>query len=737
MKSIENKIFALLICLFSVVGTFAQTPVPMASQSGLSYTEDFADIANWTNGFASGTGANRFGAVAVNATGTIPDGVRVSTSTATFQTGTTGGVQRGTSQTPSTQSIVLLSTGGADNSSSAAIDFFMDFTGVNAGTLSFNWASVNNSTGNRAGSLRVYASTDGVSFQEISTAQVLNFVNNTLTSGSITSVALPASFNNSATARLRFYYHNGSGGSTGSRPKISIDNLNVTAAASQPNLSVNDVTAAEGNSGSGNFTFTVSLSAPAGAGGVTFDIATADGTATVLDSDYATASTTGASIAAGQQTATFTVAVAGDTVVEPDETFFVNITNVTGATALDAQGLGTMQNDDVALPVISFQFATYAEDEAQTLVVLARRTGDLSGTSSVEFTTALDNLTGAALATGGTSCAQSGVDYVTTTSTLTFNPNDTLMGTSIQICSDLLFEPTEAFPLILFSPTNATIGPVDTIFAEINDTASQFASFDSINIGLSNETSQGSISVTSGLSTIFNLRVTLFDVEFPNSENLDVLLVGPQGQKMLLMADAGGASGLSGRTTLTFDDNAGQVLPDSSLIVRGSYEPTTWEPGQTSFLAPAPVGPYVEPGSTVGGPITLGSVFAGTNPNGTWTLYVRNDLNAFEPVGVAGGIGGWGLQFLAPTAAGVSVSGMVRSGKVGIPDARVTVAGGDLTQAITTRTNSFGNYTIEGLAAGQTYVVTVDSRRYTFTQPTQILTVTDNVTELDFVANDW
>jgi hypothetical protein len=50
----------------------------------------------------------------------------------------------------------------------------------------------------------------------------------------VNSIALPASFSNSATARLRFYYHNGTGGTTGSRPKISIDNLIVTGVASSP-----------------------------------------------------------------------------------------------------------------------------------------------------------------------------------------------------------------------------------------------------------------------------------------------------------------------------------------------------------------------------------------------------------------------------------------------------------------------------------------------------------------------
>lgn len=112
-----------------------------------------------------------------------------------------------------------------------------------------------------------------------------------------------------------------------------------------PALSINDVSIAEGNAGTTSFTFTVSLSAPAGAGGVTFDIATADGTASSA-SDYAAQSLTTQSIAAGNTSYTFTVLVNGDITPEPNETFFVNVTNVSGATLADGQGLGNIQNDD-------------------------------------------------------------------------------------------------------------------------------------------------------------------------------------------------------------------------------------------------------------------------------------------------------------------------------------------------------------------------------------------------------
>ncbi len=75
-------------------------------------------------------------------------------------------------------------------------------------------------------------------------------------------------------------------------------------APATPTLSINDVTVTEGNSGTVTAAFTVSLSAPAGAGGVTFDIATADNTATTANNDYVAQRLTGQTIAAGQHAPT-------------------------------------------------------------------------------------------------------------------------------------------------------------------------------------------------------------------------------------------------------------------------------------------------------------------------------------------------------------------------------------------------------------------------------------------------
>lgn len=118
-----------------------------------------------------------------------------------------------------------------------------------------------------------------------------------------------------------------------------------------PALSISDTAAVEGDTGTTQFMFTLSLSAPANAGGVTVNYATADGTATA-GSDYAAVTAGSATIPAGSSSVVVSVDVNGDTTVEPNENFAVNVTSATGATVADGQGTGTINNDDVAITPI-------------------------------------------------------------------------------------------------------------------------------------------------------------------------------------------------------------------------------------------------------------------------------------------------------------------------------------------------------------------------------------------------
>ena len=129
-------------------------------------------------------------------------------------------------------------------------------------------------------------------------------------------------------------------------PRNSANPLNPCGGTGGITLSIADVSVDEGNSGTSDATFTITLS-EAVAGDVTFDIATADDTATA-GNDYVANSATGVTIAAGETSTTFTVQINGDTTPEPDETFDVLVTNIVGegVTTTATQATGTIVNDD-------------------------------------------------------------------------------------------------------------------------------------------------------------------------------------------------------------------------------------------------------------------------------------------------------------------------------------------------------------------------------------------------------
>jgi hypothetical protein len=113
-----------------------------------------------------------------------------------------------------------------------------------------------------------------------------------------------------------------------------------------PEVSISDVVLTEGNAGSVAAQFNVSLSAPS-TKTVTVDFATADGTATA-GSDYLAAAGT-VTFAPSETTQTISITVTGDPQVEPEEDFFVNLSNPTNATIADSQGIGTITDDDTVV----------------------------------------------------------------------------------------------------------------------------------------------------------------------------------------------------------------------------------------------------------------------------------------------------------------------------------------------------------------------------------------------------
>ena len=121
------------------------------------------------------------------------------------------------------------------------------------------------------------------------------------------------------------------------------------------------------------------------------------------------------------------------------------------------------------------------------------------------------------------------------------------------------------------------------------------------------------ISVSGVTGAISKVTVSLDGFQHTFPADVDVLLVGPGGQKTLLMSDAGGGNSVSG-LSLMFDDDAAAVLPETTALSSGTFKPTDYTAGDT-FPAPAPAGSY---GTSL-------AVFNGQNPNGSWSLYVQDD----------------------------------------------------------------------------------------------------------------
>lgn len=137
------------------------------------------------------------------------------------------------------------------------------------------------------------------------------------------------------------------------------------------------------------------------------------------------------------------------------------------------------------------------------------------------------------------------------------------------------------------------------------------------------------IAVPAGLGTITKATAVVWGISHTFPRDIDVLLVGPAGQTVLLMSDVGSGTDAS-NLTFTFDDT-GSSLPSSGALASGTFKPTNIADGEgdDTFASPAPAGPY---GSTLSG-------FNGTNPQGDWKLYVRDDF-ADDSGSVAGG---WAL----------------------------------------------------------------------------------------------
>ncbi|WP_185955243.1 Calx-beta domain-containing protein [Solitalea koreensis] len=237
---------------------------------------------------------------------------------------------------------------------------------------------------------------------------------------------------------------------------IQVNLQNVDAA---PSLTIDDITVAEGNSGTQILSFTVTKIGNTSTD-ANVDFVTLIGTATTVDNDFVSNSGT-ITFSPSETTKTINIIVNGDTKYENDETFSVRLQSASYARIAKATGLATIINDDV-MP--QFSISDISVNESAGLAVLTvTKTGLTALNSTVSYTT-----------NPGTATA--GTDYTTTAGTLTFLPDETTKTISVPIINDLVIEPggPEIFTLTLNTPVNASISAGTATISIVDDDNVEF-----------------------------------------------------------------------------------------------------------------------------------------------------------------------------------------------------------------------------------------------------------------------
>ncbi|MEO7793829.1 MAG: beta-propeller fold lactonase family protein [Thermoanaerobaculia bacterium] len=241
----------------------------------------------------------------------------------------------------------------------------------------------------------------------------------------------------------------GTVGERGDVQRIDVDPAN----GGLPTLTIGDLSLYEGNAGTTAFAFTVTMSASLGQD-VTFKWGTATGTATPGIDFVSVPATTSATIGAGNTTTTLSVQVNGETFQEDNETFLVNLSNVSAnATIFDGQAVGTILDDDRP-PAISVADVQVLEGDAGTTAAVFQLTTSrpIAQAVTVNFATA----------NGTATTANS--DYQSASGLATFAPSTTSTSVTVQVVGDNVNEDDETFLLNLSGASaNSTIADTQAI----------------------------------------------------------------------------------------------------------------------------------------------------------------------------------------------------------------------------------------------------------------------------------
>ena len=179
--------------------------------------------------------------------------------------------------------------------------------------------------------------------------------------------------------------------------------------------------------------------------------------------------------------------------------------------------------------------------------------------------------------------------------------------------------------------------------------------------------------LVSGVSAyVSDISITVSNLEHSFPHDISLLLVGPGGQSCVLMSAAADHTSAAIPVTITFDQNAPTLVPQSGSLLTGSYQPAEYNsPIFTNFS--------LSPSSN-----TNLSVFVGASVNGWWSLYAYDG----HPGDYGAISNGWGLGITTITPVN-----QIADVGVSIAASPATVfPGGTVTYTITV-TNSSTNAT--------------------------------------------
>ncbi|MBO1048752.1 MAG: hypothetical protein HEQ10_13875 [Dolichospermum sp. DEX182a] len=232
-----------------------------------------------------------------------------------------------------------------------------------------------------------------------------------------------------------------------------------------PQLSINDVTISEGNSGTKNANFILTLSNPSSQT-ISVNYQTVDDDATTANNDYV-AKTGTITFTPGQTTQTLPITINGDTVSEINESFTVLLTNAVNATLVKNEGIGIIRNDDLPSVTVT-PIYTQATESGVPGIFEINRTGTTTKSLNINY-----SLSGT---------ATNGTDYTALNGIATFAAGNSTAIIFVNPTEDIIFEGNETATLSLLTGTGYTVGAtnISTITIADNDPQPQLTITDVI-----------------------------------------------------------------------------------------------------------------------------------------------------------------------------------------------------------------------------------------------------------------